>query len=126
MGRIAPAGPICYLHHEIPFGPAGGGAVGALDQDLGGFAEELGAELALEGQVQVAEGLGAGFLDFWKDLGLHLRGSGAFAGREGEDVHLGEGDLLRQGDCLVEVGVRLTGKADDNISRYRAADSPLM
>ena len=69
--------------------------MGGFDQDLGGFADELGAELALEGQVKVAEDPGAGFLNFCWDLGLHSGGGGAFSRREDEDVHLGEGDFPR-------------------------------
>ena len=55
------------------------------------------------------------------DSWTHFGGCRAFSRREGEDVHLGEGDFLRQGDRFVEVGVGLTRETDDDIGRDRGA-----
>ena len=52
--------PLSDLDFEVAFRPAGGRAFVVLDQDLGGLAEELGAELGLEVLVEVAEDAGSG------------------------------------------------------------------
>ena len=57
MGRM---GPIHYLDLEVPFGPAGRAAVGSLDQDLGGFAQELDSGIGSAGPGPGREGSGSG------------------------------------------------------------------
>lgn len=94
MGRIGLMGPINYLDRKVPFGSAGGAGRCRLDQDLGGFAEELGSELGLEGLVEGAEEVGSLLFHFGRGSRLHSGGGGALTRGEDEDVHLGECDFF--------------------------------
>jgi len=75
----------------------------------------------LEFPVEVAEDLGAGLDDRRSDSRPHFGGCRAFSRREGENVHLGEGDFPGKGERFVELGIGLTGEADDHIGRDRGA-----
>jgi len=114
---IGPARAVGQVDGEVAFGPAAGAGVGGLDEDLGCFAEEPAAELALEGLVEVAKDLRSLFLNFRGDLFGHPGGGGALSGREGEDVHLGEARPFGQLQRPAEIVVCFTRETDDNIGR---------
>ena len=74
-----------WLYHEVALAAAFGRVQG-FDDYAYFFADELLAELLLQGPVQFVEDLGAFFYEFGRYGGLHSGGGGAFAGAETEDV----------------------------------------
>ena len=86
-----------------------------LEEDGDSLADPAGQPASLHSLGEFRAPVGAACLFRVGELARHGRRRGPLAAGVGEDMHLGKGAALEEGQCLLKFFLRLAGEADDEI-----------